>query len=293
MLTPVCKSFSSLAENAVLKTRERGQRRGDLCLARANAEMDDVSHRGTAWSKRARNSARRFKTTIGLFLSATALILLMSAFLTVSQFTWKSWITIELTLVALVLLLHNHPPEWVMLGVTAVLLLLNIITPADAIKGMGSSSILAIGVLFPVAKGLEQAGTVEVLLSAVLGAPTTTGAAILRLSVPVCIVSAFMNNTPVVAMMIPVVESWSARTGIPAAKLLIPLSFSSMLGGMCTLLGTSTNLILQDLAVKSHPPFEISMFSMTSVGGPVAMVGILVMVFGSGLLPMPMMLMMY
>ena len=68
-------------------------------------------------------------------------------------------------------------------------------------------------------------------------------------------------------------------------QLLIPLSFSSMLGGMCTLLGTSTNLILQDLAAQSTPPFAISMFSMTSVGGPVALVGIAVMVAGSSLLP--------
>ena len=61
--------------------------------------MEDASYRGEAWSKRARNSARRFKTTLLLFLSATAVILLLSLFLTVSQFTWKSWFTIELTLV--------------------------------------------------------------------------------------------------------------------------------------------------------------------------------------------------
>ena len=82
----------------------------------------------------------------------------------------------------------------------------------------------------------------ELLLSSVLGEPTSVPLAILRLSLPVAAVSAFMNNTPVVAMMIPVVEAWAARTGFAASKLLIPLSFSSMLGGMCTLLGTSTNL---------------------------------------------------
>lgn len=259
--------------------------------------IDESSHRGEAWAKRARDSARRLRTTIFLFLFASIVILIAALSVNHDDFTWKSWLTIEITLMALTLLLHNHPPECVMLGVTAVLLLLGIITPDEAIKGMGSASILAIGVLFAVAKGVEQTGAVELLLSSVLGSPTSTGWAIARLSVPVCITSAFMNNTPVVAMMIPVVESWSARTGIPASKLLIPLSFSSMLGGMCTLLGTSTNLILQDLAAQCppgpngaplstcEPPFEITMFSMSSVGVPIAAVGILVMSVFNGLMP--------
>ena len=89
------------------------------------------------------------------------MLIVLLALAVPSSFTWKSWVSIELTLVALILLLHNHPPDLVMLGVTVALMLLKIVTPKEAVKGMGSNSILAIGVLFVVAKGVEKTGAVE------------------------------------------------------------------------------------------------------------------------------------
>ncbi len=194
----------------------------------------------------------------------------------------------------------GHAPDVVLVGANIALLLPAVITPAQAIAGLSSSNIIAVGVLFVVARGLEEAGTVGVLLTSLLGNPNTTVGAILRLSFPVAIISAFMNNTPVVAMMIPVVTSWSARTSIPISKLLIPLSFSSMLGGCCTLIGTSTNLVLKDLAEGDfgddddddagdddgeNETFKINMFTMTPVGAVIAVVGILSIAAMHHLLP--------
>jgi Na+/H+ antiporter NhaD/arsenite permease-like protein len=133
----------------------------------------------------------------------------------------------------------------VLLAVNVVLLNLKIITIEESLQGMNSPSVLSIGILFVVARAMEETGVIETALINMLGNPSQVPMAVLRLGLPVAILSAFMNNTPIVAMMIPIVQLWSERTGISASKLLMPLSFAAMLGGMCTLLGTSTNLILQ------------------------------------------------
>lgn len=101
-----------------------------------------------------------------------------------------------------------------------------------------------------VAKALEVAGTVEALVGGILGRPTSSFAATLQLCVPVMLVSAFVNDTPVVAMMMPVVERWCARALLSPSKLLLPMSFSAMLGGTITVIGSSTNLIVQDLILR-------------------------------------------
>ena len=169
-----------------------------------------------------------------------------------------------------------------MSGISVLLLLFKIITVYEAIEGITSPSILAIAVLFIVAKGIENAGTIEAMLENILGQPHSVAEAILRLTLPIAIASAFMNNTPVVALMIPIVERWALRTGYPVSKLLMPLSFASMLGGMCTLLGTSTNLILADLASDN---VTINMFTMSPVGVPLMVLGIGFMCSFSVLMP--------
>lgn len=201
------------------------------------------------------------------------------------NFTWESVVVIEITMVALIAMMADMAPDLVMVIVSVILMMMQIITVDDAIKGLSSSSILAIGVLFVVSKGLDEAGIVEKALMSVLGHPKRAWVAIIRLTIPVALASAFFNNTPLVAMMIPVIENWCQRTGIPSSKLYMPLSFASMLGGMCTVLGTSTNLVLKDLAAKSDPPYEITMFTMSSVGFPLMAIGITTMVLFSFLLP--------
>lgn len=107
-----------------------------------------------------------------------------------------------------------------------------------------------------------------------------------RLLLPVAFLSAFINNTPIVAMMIPVVQNWSRQCGLKVTKLMMPLSFAAILGGTCTIIGTSTNLIVQGLAQTEDENMELGFFEIGKVGIPVGLISLLYMfVFSPFLLP--------
>ena len=105
--------------------------------------------------------------------------------------------------------------------------------------------------------------------------------------VPVAFVSAFLNNTPVVAIMIPILQKWSKKCGIASSQLFIPLSFSSILGGTCTLIGTSTNLVVEGMMRERYPDAQpIGMFDLSMYGVPVALSGFAyILIFSPFLLP--------
>ena len=201
----------------------------------------------------------------------------------------ESYWALALTLVALLLMANNQPADLVMLGFTVLLSVSDVISDEEAWQGFSEPSVLAIGVLFVVARALEETRAVELLIMPLLGAPTTHFSAILRLCLPVGFFSAFMNNTPIVAMLLSVVETWAAQQGLSAKVLLMPLSFASMLGGMTTLIGTSTNLVL-NANINSDPdaPLEpFGMFSMTLVALPAVLVGFLYLALVAPLLLSP------
>ena len=199
------------------------------------------------------------------------------------------WVTVWLALTALLLMANEAPPHLVMLSTTTLLLLLRIIDDAEAWKGFSSSSILTIGVMFVVARAMYTTHAVDKVVLPLLGSPRSHTAAIVQLCLPTSLMSAFLNNTPIVAILLPVCESWAARNGLSTHVLLIPLSFSSILGGMCTLVGTSTNLVL-NAQIEADPaapvePFEL--FAMTPVAAPAALVGVLVLAVTAPLLLRP------
>ena len=143
----------------------------------------------------------------------------------------KSYWTVALLVGALLLMANDASPDLVMLGFSVLLVLSDVISNGEAWAGFSSTSVLSIGALFIVARALEETRAVEMILLPLLGKPTGHVSALLRLCLPVAVLSAFMNNTPLVAMLLPVCEGWAARCNLSIKVLLIPLSFSSMLGG--------------------------------------------------------------
>lgn len=162
---------------------------------------------------------------------------------------------------------------------------LGVVSAAEAIGGFANTGLATVGVLFIVVAGLRETGAIDWIASVFLGRPAGLRPAMLRLMAPVWGMSAFLNNTPVVAMLIPAVQDWSARLRIPASKLLIPLSYAAILGGTCTLIGTSTNLVVNGLMIDAGFP-SMGMFEIAKIGVPSALVGMaFLLIVGPRLLP--------
>lgn len=167
----------------------------------------------------------------------------------------------------------------VMMGVLALFLVTRIVTPEQAFAGFSNTGLLTVAFLYIVATGLQETGAMGLLTHRFLGRPRTTLEAQARIALPVAGMSAVLNNTPIVAMFLPVIRDLSRRTRIPASQLFMPLSFAAILGGCCTLIGTSTNLVVYSLISAhntSHPEAKLqnfSLWSLTPIGLPVAVVG--------------------
>lgn len=161
-----------------------------------------------------------------------------------------------------------------------------VLTPGDALSGFSNAGMLTVGVLYIVVAGLRETGGIDWIAAQLLGRPKSERGAIVRVFAPVWGMSIFLNNTPVVAMMIGAVQDWSKKLGVSPSKLMIPLSYAAILGGTCSLIGTSTNLVVAGL-VYDHPDLEpLGMFDITWVGLPTAIIGGLFLVFlGPRLLP--------
>lgn len=200
---------------------------------------------------------------------------------------WEAWVTLAVTAAMVVAMARSLAgPDVVMLAGLSVLVTAGIVPVSRGFAGFANEGVLTVAVLFVVAAGVRDTGGLDTLLRRVMGRPRGLGEAQLRLFLPVSAVSAFLNNTPVVAMMVPVVTDWARRHRLPLARLLIPLSYASILGGTCTLIGTSTNLVVYGLVREQQPGVEIGMFDIAVLGVPALFVGLLyVLVFSRRLLP--------
>ena len=180
----------------------RSLRIGDSIFSALNEYLEETRYRSLPVRRRFINLIKEHVGEIAFTVFVPAFVAIMKDHVAPEAFSdlqgWKAIIAIFLTSGSLVLMMSGAPPDLTMVGVNIALILTTIITPEEAIKGLASSSILAVGILFVVAKGLEQAGTISILLAMCLGSPSTVPGAIIRLSFPVAIISAFMNNTPVV-----------------------------------------------------------------------------------------------
>ncbi len=203
-----------------------------------------------------------------------------------SNLGWQAWYTGAVVVAMVVALVREWLGPPVILGVAlAALLAAGVLTPGQALDGFSNQGLLTIAALFVVAQGVQESGGLVRIALTLLGNSRRHLTAVFRLMVPTVAVSAFLNNTPVVAMFVPVVRGWAIRHDIAPSRLLIPLSYASILGGMCTLVGTSTNLVVSGMMVDRG--FEpIGMFEIGRAGLPIAIAGLAFMLLaGRKLLP--------
>ncbi|MEF8834160.1 MAG: SLC13 family permease [Halofilum sp. (in: g-proteobacteria)] len=165
--------------------------------------------------------------------------------------------------------------EMVFLGGLTVLMVGGVLTPGEALAGLGNPGLVTVGVLYVVATGVEDTGGIRWIGQRLLGRPGNLTHGQVRLMGPVAAMSAFLNNTPVVAMLIPAVREWAPKHDLAISKLMIPLSYAAILGGTCTLIGTSTNLVVNGLLLERMPEGGLGMFDLAWVGVPIAIVGMI------------------
>jgi di/tricarboxylate transporter len=197
-----------------------------------------------------------------------------------------AWLTLAVTVGALVAMASGRASaERALLAALTVLLVCGVVEPERALSGFSNPGVATVALLFVVAAGVRRSGLLGTVVRGLLGSPRGPLAAQLRLTFPVAGLSAFLNNTPIVAMLLPEVRRWGSDRNIAPSYLLIPLSYGTILGGMCTLIGTSTNLLIDGLLVDRGRE-HLGVFWITPLGLPAALAGLTVIaLLGRRLLP--------
>lgn len=178
-----------------------------------------------------------------------------------------------LSLVICALASNRFSADVVLFAAMLTLMFSGVLDAKQAFEGFSNEAIYVIAMMFIITAALRETGVLNLLGESLFAGVSTYRKALLRLTLPASFFSAFVNNTPVVSMLIPVVQDWSVRSQVSASKLLLPLSYATILGGMLTLFGSSTNLILSGLMVESFGE-GLTMFSMTPVGIIIYIAGI-------------------
>jgi di/tricarboxylate transporter len=178
------------------------------------------------------------------------------------------------------ILVVGRSPDMVMIGAVVLLMAAGVLAPAEALGGMSNEGMVTVAALFVVAAAIDRTGALAGITGRVLGRPTSLASAQLRAMVVPGILSAFMNNTPVVALMVPAIRDWARKQRLSVSKLLMPMNGAVVLGGLCTLIGTSTNVVVSGLyAAETGRP--LGMFEITRLGVPLFVAGLAYMVLAS------------
>lgn len=177
-------------------------------------------------------------------------------------------------------------PGMVLLSVVVLFLCAGILTPKEMLEGFSNKGMITVGMLFLVSEGIRQSGALGQLIKKLLPErKTTIFKAQFRMLPTIAFISAFLNNTPVVVIFAPIIKRWAETVKLPATKFLIPLSYVTILGGICTLIGTSTNLVVHGMVLEAG--YEgFTMFELGKVGIFIAIAGIIYLfIFSKKLLP--------
>ena len=184
------------------------------------------------------------------------------------------------------LILDKMRPGMVLFSVVVLFLCAGILTPNEMLEGFSNKGMITVALLYLVSEGIRQSGALGQLIKKLLPQKkTTVFKAQLRMLPTISFISAFLNNTPVVVIFAPIIKRWADSVKLPATKFLIPLSYVTILGGICTLIGTSTNLVVHGMILDAGYD-GFTMFELGKIGIFIAVAGILYLfIFSSKLLP--------
>ena len=204
--------------------------------------------------------------------------------------TWEAWLTVAVACTLLAsLALRVAATDLLAMACLGILIFVqnvtgspNLPTPEVALMGFGNKGLITIGLLFAVVAGLEFTGGTELATARLLSRAKSLRTAQFRLFFPVAVVSGFLNNTPVVAALLPIVDDVGKRISQSTSRLYLPMSYAAILGGMCTIMGTSTNLIVREMFDAQAPADQhLSFFSPAWVGLPATIIGLIYIIYAS------------
>lgn len=199
--------------------------------------------------------------------------------------TPDAWLTLAVLAVMVGVLVRDvTAPSVAVIGAVVALLVAGVVTPAQAFVGLSNAAPITVAALYVLARAVEKTGAIQPLVVAALGDGRNRRTALARLLVPTAAASSVLNNTPIMAMLVPQVSNWAHRTGQSPSRYLMPLSFAAILGGVVTLIGTSTNLVVSGLLTEAGEP-PLSMFELTPVGLPIAVAGVSIVLLLAWVLP--------
>jgi di/tricarboxylate transporter len=211
---------------------------------------------------------------------------------------WEGWFTLAVVAAVFVGLIRGvGSPDMLLLGGMVLVALAGIVTPEELLVGFSNPGMLTVAALFVVAAALRETAALDRLAGRMFGAARPEPGLLARMVPQAAALSAFLNNTAVVAMLLSPVSDWCRKNRISPSRLLLPLSYLAILGGMCTLIGTSTNLVVHGLMLETARTHEdpqvqqslaggISFFELAKLGVPCLLVGAAYLwVVGRWLLP--------
>jgi di/tricarboxylate transporter len=202
--------------------------------------------------------------------------------------TINAYLTLAILVATLGLLIKTKlPAVCIFMGALSTAISFKLASTQELLKGFSNQGMLTVAVLYMVAAGMYSTGAIKAIMDKLIVLPKNITSAQMKILPPIAVGSAFLNNTPLVAMMIPVIRDLTQSTRLSAKHLYLPLSFASILGGICTIIGTSTNLVVVGLmtdaiagASPMLPPIRpLKMFDPAWVGVPAAVIGIFFMIF--------------